>query len=103
MYTVDIHPISGLIKIYVTFVQGKKDEFTKHYRTQRRKQVRLAIKPQGAWVGKCLSVCRLMYSNIECSISIHREETSMILRSSSLELLGEKTLYLEGKGGMVVP
>ena len=40
-----------------------------------------------------------MYSNIECSISIHREETSMILRSSSLELSGEQTLYRRKVGG----
>ena len=103
-HTTDIRPDSGPTNVengYIYFViQGKKDEFTKHYRTQRRKQVRLAIKPQGTWVGQRLSVCCLMYSNIECSISIRREATSVILSGSSLELSGELT-FCRRKGTLV--
>ena len=47
-----------IVEKHCFIIQGKKDEFTKHYRTQRRKQVRLAIKPQGTWVGQP-SVCVL--------------------------------------------
>ncbi|KAL5471414.1 hypothetical protein EMCRGX_G029530 [Ephydatia muelleri] len=47
---VDFSPVYRGLHIHS--VLGKKDHFTEDYRTQRKSQVRLAIKPHGSWNGE---------------------------------------------------